>query len=117
MTLIPTLFSSESDYEIAAKAHIKRVLADGGIIDSKTLTKNYFKKKPNRKKYLVANKEILDNIISDLNASIGLPKNGTKTYGIPIKKENGNEYFIQIDNILFRHFKKSDLDNYGVYEL
>ena len=71
-----------------------------------------------RKKYLIASKEILEKIISSINTKHGFEAGkNTTTYGEVIKHPTQNKWMLVVDSEFYSDFTQKDLMDYGVVEL
>ena len=69
------------------------------------------------KKYLVADKSVLESIVQEIDTQLGLPNDKATTYGTPFKHPNTEEYALLIDAAFYSYFSSEDLETYGVLEL
>lgn len=70
------------------------------------------------KKYLVADKSVLESIVQEIDTQLGLPNDKATTYGKPVEHPTiSNKYYLVIDSAFYTLFSQEDLANYGTINL
>lgn len=63
---------------------------------------------------LIADKGILDSIVTELNSVLGYPSEQTGTYGDPIKHPTKELYRLPVHPAYIDNFNAEDISRYGV---